>query len=421
MNLLFFFQSLSEDIEKSAEDNEENIHNKAILKCDVCPKTFHVQHCLDAHRRRHQGLSGYPCSYANCDKAYNRYTDLNRHLNDHNGIPNLFECDIENCQKVFSCYSSLNYHKREYHKCGKEIKRLQRQPSTKSFVCESCGQVLSSRATLKTHRYIHVDKSQWPYVCDEPGCTRRFRMASRLTIHKKRHAGIKDFVCPHCGMRKTTRHELNIHINFHTFERKYPCRICSKVFKSVGMVSTHIHKAHEGRDVKARNDGCFDCSYCDRKLSTLQNKIFHEMTHTGEKPHACQECGKTFGRPANLKQHMHMHLKGEKPYACKECGEKFKWPGPWKIHMKLHSEDKAHVCDVCGKRFKWSSNLISHKKLHEEGATPYVCGQCGQGFRWPGSYYTHKKKHVGQKIESVPREDNDAAIPTKKAETKHVL
>lgn len=321
---------------------------------------------MEAHQRRHQGLQGYPCTFENCKRAYNRLDDLRNHLNDHNGIPNVYKCNIDNCNMVYKCFSGLNKHKRKLHKCGKELKK---------YPCETCGKVLTNPRSLTGHRYIHMDKSQWPYVCDEKDCTRRFRLMSQLSIHKKRHAGIKNYVCPHCGVRKTTCTELKIHINFHTFEQKYPCNFCSKVFKSVGMMRTHINRVHEGK--KPANDTVFACSFCDRKFSSLQSKKFHEMTHTGEKRYACEECGKTFTYPSGLASHKNMHLKGENPYACNECGRRFKWP----------------------------SALKSHVKLHSDGSKPYSCEECGKGFRWPGSYYKHKKTHLRSEVANLEEEE----------------
>jgi len=48
-----------------------------------------------------------------------------------------------------------------------------------------CFKSFSLSQYLKEHMFIHT--GQKPFECDFPGCTRAFRQAGKLSLHKKTH------------------------------------------------------------------------------------------------------------------------------------------------------------------------------------------------------------------------------------------
>uniref|UniRef100_A0A1I8MIU9 C2H2-type domain-containing protein n=1 Tax=Musca domestica TaxID=7370 RepID=A0A1I8MIU9_MUSDO len=264
------------------------------LQCDESPK-------LSSKSR---GQPPYICGYGNCKRQFNRWVYYEKHLKHHNCSTVIFKCDVNNCNRKYKNKSALNIHQRKAHNIGPELKQ---------HMCEKCGKVFKSSTVLKDHSFTHVDRSELPYVCNEADCSKKFSTKEKLKIHKLRHAGVRNYICPHCGMRKTTRNELKIHINYHTLERTWPCQFCSKVCNSAGNLKMHVRNIHE----RTKD---FACSYCERTFAKADTRKYHEMTHTGEKPHACEICGRRFLQPAALRTHRKIHRKIENSTDSKEVG-----------------------------------------------------------------------------------------------------
>lgn len=171
--------------------------------CDICSSRFFVEHRLIAHKRGHEGLIPYPCTQDGCTKAFNRWNALARHLRQHEGHSFQYACDQDGCDKVYKHKPTLVMHQRKCHKLGSELK---------THICEICGKLFKTTTMLNDHHYTHKDKSERPHACDQPNCLRRFLNKDKLKVHLMRHAGIKNYVCPHCGMRKTTMNELKVFV-----------------------------------------------------------------------------------------------------------------------------------------------------------------------------------------------------------------
>lgn len=113
------------------------------------------------------------------------------------------------------------------------------------------------------------DRSLAQFHCDVPGCYQSFTTEGWLARHKSRQ---------HSDVLMMTE------------ERVFPCQQCGKVFAKMSKLTQHM-KTHSPEDHYKH-----PCDICGKKFTRPQHVIRHKLLHTGEKPHACPNCDKSFAR-----------------------------------------------------------------------------------------------------------------------------
>src|SRR3989344_5143815 len=170
------------------------------------------------------------------------------------------------------------------------------------------------------------------------------------------------------------------------------------IFRCVAKTHTK-KKLLKNKSMKRHSCNFQACCY---KTDHSRDLVSHKRTHTGEKPHKCNECDYKCTQAGNLKDHKRTHT-GEKPYKCNECDFACTQAGNLVTHKRSHTGEKPYKCDVCDFACITSGHLVTHKRTHT-GEKPHKCNECDYKCTQAGTLAKHKQ--CWHTVDGIQRKKN---------------
>lgn len=215
----------------------------------------------------------------------------------------------------------------EKHATG-ELQASAESLDTKCVCCNICGALYSDDVALATHMQQH--SADCTYVCKM--CDESFSQINQLHSHVQlQHGGeggldvVASYECSDCGARFMHNNLLKRHVLTHKTTRRQVCDKCGCTFPSFVALNAHV-----------------------------------QQTHGLTRSHVCSECGKSFSRSADFRRHTSRHS-GDKPHACNQCSAKFAVFTDLTRHLMIHTSERPFTCDVCSRTFTRSERFKRHK------------------------------------------------------------
>jgi uncharacterized Zn-finger protein len=286
------------------------------------------------------------------------------------------------CLESFSTIRELKLHRQKVHR-------------RTTYVCTICRLEFSDRSLFHSHNKTH------PLECLQ--CGKTFTKRPGLTLHMKRHLGVKPYKCTVCDKSFITNQKLLEHMNGHTGNKPHPCDLCGKAFKRHSNLIQHRNWVHK-KVRKAKQD--MICFFCTKIFHTKKSLTWHVETHLG-KPNVCPHCPQRFVHNSSLTRHirtMHdrkyvpkINVKPSSYVECAECEGIF-CKTSLAAHMRTHSGARPFTCNICFKAFATKWNLQQHRWTHE-GPTnrPLRCKLCRKSYFRREDLECHVRSHKNQR------------------------
>ncbi|XP_005100959.2 zinc finger protein 729 [Aplysia californica] len=340
---------------------ESSLHTESKNKyvCPLCGKLFKQQTYLKAHFLMHIQDTPYFCKF--CRKCFKTDVMLSDHMMElhasqfkmkrkkstHDGSADIrtsMSLKCSECDKTFSSKKSLEFHL-EIHK------------DKKHYACKLCDKtflqhriydlkrhIRQTHGKLEVERHIlYLDSSSLQDVSykNEPG-ERRKEGSLRKNKKDSKSSQIL-FKCPYCPKVSKYSGNLKYHMEIHTNDRKYSCKICGKAFLShrKNDLQRHIKQTH-GIAENAEKYMKYLAVKKGDSASSADHQSKGELFTISE---GGVEIPKKRGKPSKL-------------VGCEICGDVFKNKAELQVHA-LEQHEEHYTCVPKVEALDHDSNITS--------------------------------------------------------------
>ncbi|XP_028309002.1 zinc finger protein 335 isoform X2 [Gouania willdenowi] len=230
-------------------------------------------------------------------------------------------------------------------------------------------------------------------------CGSRFLTQEDLRFHVDSHEGNDPelFKCLHCNYRCKRWSSLKEHMFNHEGTKPFKCEECdySSVYKKDVLRHSAVHSKDKQRKAELASE--FPCPVCHKVYPMQKRLTQHMKTHSSEKPHMCDKCGKSFKKRYTFKMHLLTHIQslGENKFKCEYCDYMCDNKKLLLNHQLSHTNDRPFKCDYCKYSTSKEEFLVSHLAIKHTGQClsekPFTCTMC--------HFMTKHRKNLGHHVQ----------------------
>lgn len=104
-----------------------------------------------------------------------------------------------------------------------------------------CGQVYVALSSFQNHINL-VHRRGRTQQCPQPGCGKKFYLATHLRRHMLSHSGVREFICDSCGKSFKRKNHLEVHRRTHTGETPLQCEVCGYRCRQRASLTWHMRR-----------------------------------------------------------------------------------------------------------------------------------------------------------------------------------